>query len=798
MFNSIIDLFIKTPNDQKLSRNNWVNYLLILTILASSSFVTTASNIYRITLSVYVYDCSSKIPISGAHVESPTADNGSNSQGYTDSNGYVQLYIKPGDRNHSIRVSANGYHSKTYSQYFKSNSSPSVSICIEPQGPPPTKEIIPTGTPTCSLPKPNNDEIENAIDIEEGLATKDTNIYSIQSTYGTEQSLPYMSTSLTSTVDLSAATTNQNDPVITPPGLSESKYYHSIWYKVLNNKDNALNSIDVKARFTLPYGGIQNGIICFYYSSDDSTPFNNVDCQIGEANLTKEATSPSKAVVIEIVSETQLDPCSKADISIQAKYKKEEQKICPNSSPASNDKAKDAKQINREQWQDKVTLESASVEANELTVNIKSGMSAVDKGKGYHSVWYRYKPEACPPSKTADIKITANLQDEKGAKLSMDTLVCVSRDLKTSLTCGFNQASVVDIKTGLEYYIKVASKDETLQPCTGMNFTLSKTCQNRPDDGKSPLICIDGLRKDVKSPCELMLSAGVTSLFSRFLEVYLDCKDSNCRKQQLDKFFNNLANYSVKATGVCLSGNVSDQLGDTIFGKSYQKISSLKGKAELYDWIEEVGRYIDKNPHCKLLSDLVKVTISNFSQKGLPFYYFKVNSPVNLLLTDKQGRRVGFLVDGTIVAEIPDVRVFEENGNKVIFFTSFDPIKSQLNGISDGIFTLNMINPKGQTVQDVSFVDVPVTSRSIGEIDLSKAKPVIKIDREGNDNIETLQPDSYTEYPVEQDSPISDGQVNVFSITPSLWSSIIGWIALLLAIIVVVLFIYIFTHRKKG
>ena len=788
MLKSISDYFQNMLDRQKLPLEKWVRLLITLSILASSTLVTMASNSYKISLSVYVYDCSSNRPISGAYVITPTAENRSNSQGYTDAGGYAHVYIKPGDQNHTIRVSAKGYYTKDYSQYFQSNSSPSIRICLEPQGPLPIEVTPSAEAPSCSLPKPDNDEIEYAIGIEEGLATG-SDIYSIESTYGLEDDQPYMKTDLTSLIDLSVATTNQNDPLLTPSGLSESQYYHTVWYKV-DNKDNTLNSIYVNASITLPYGDIQSGIICFYYSSNDSTPFDNVDCQIGEAILPKEAASSSKAIYIEIASETPLDSCSMADISIQAKYKKEEQIICPYSSPASNDMAGDAMQINREQWQDKVSIETAGIEVDDMSIIVRSGLSALDMGQGYHTVWYRYTPKACPPSKTADIQIVADLLDENGAKLPLDTAICVTEDRKTSLSCGYDQISVMDVKAGQEYYIQVASVDEKLPSCTGLNFEFSQTCQARSTGGSEIMTCLEGLRKDIKTPCELMITSGYTTLIANFMAAYQDCNNKNCQQQEITKFIKEFYDYLAKTIWECFL----DQVIEAIIGKTPQDLLILK---ELYDWIEEVGRYIDKNPECWLLSDIKKVIVSKFDQKGVPIYYFAVHSPASLVLTDAQGRRAGFLDDGTIVIEIPTARVYEEQDIKVIFFASFDPIKNQLKGTNEGTFTLDVINPKDQIVQEMSFVDVPVTSKSVGEVDLSVATPVLKIDRNGDGNVETFQADAYNEYPVVREANADVGQVNAsVPVTSSVGGRGIGLVVVLLVVAVGGVFVYTLARNR--
>jgi hypothetical protein len=152
---------------------------------------------------------------------------------------------------------------------------------------------------------------------------------------------------------------------------------------------------------------------------------------------------------------------------------------------------------------------------------------------------------------------------------------------------------------------------------------------------------------------------------------------------------------------------------------------------------------------CGTLSLYAWEMMKQLMVNGLNYTATAVHSPANILIIDAQGRRSGFLEDGSIVEEIPDSKVIFSNETKYIFLPSDRIASIDLKGTGDGMVTLDSLHSNGVKVQDATFKDFSVNVRSTAQLDFSGPSPLIILDPNGDGNTQVIYPSRYEELPVE-------------------------------------------------
>ena len=152
------------------------------------------------------------------------------------------------------------------------------------------------------------------------------------------------------------------------------------------------------------------------------------------------------------------------------------------------------------------------------------------------------------------------------------------------------------------------------------------------------------------------------------------------------------------------------------------------------------------------LQNLIKNIITN-SNTNLPEYFSKekpevvpyknlrisMHSPVAIDAYDNEGNHTGLIQDSDsgnyfVDEKIPN-SVYEEIGEgKYIYLDGGEGVNIKLTGLNTGTFTLQLENQEdGQTVSEVSFVDIPTTSNTEGELLIEDEQdPKLSIDIEGD------------------------------------------------------------------
>ncbi len=121
-------------------------------------------------------------------------------------------------------------------------------------------------------------------------------------------------------------------------------------------------------------------------------------------------------------------------------------------------------------------------------------------------------------------------------------------------------------------------------------------------------------------------------------------------------------------------------------------------------------------------------------------------SPVHILVTDGQGRRVGFLDNGAIVREIDGSQVVSRDGTKFVLYPGSDTANVRVKGTASGTFDLELALSRGEgSTAKVSYLGVPVTLATINTIDARDQNYIMNVDANGDGIVDsTRPPDSIT------------------------------------------------------
>lgn len=144
----------------------------------------------------------------------------------------------------------------------------------------------------------------------------------------------------------------------------------------------------------------------------------------------------------------------------------------------------------------------------------------------------------------------------------------------------------------------------------------------------------------------------------------------------------------------------------------------------------------------EVLLDLV----GRLSSTGVELNAVVSASPVYPLVTNSQGQRLGFLDNGTIVQEIEGAQIIDQDGLRILLYPGTDTATVRTKGTADGTFDLKFAIPKGVGwAVKVEYLDVPVTSDTVGIVDAQDEDFVMYVD-ENEDGIvdSTRLPDNIT------------------------------------------------------
>jgi hypothetical protein len=120
------------------------------------------------------------------------------------------------------------------------------------------------------------------------------------------------------------------------------------------------------------------------------------------------------------------------------------------------------------------------------------------------------------------------------------------------------------------------------------------------------------------------------------------------------------------------------------------------------------------------LGDVLIRLVKNIRNHGQDMSAVLVESPLNVLVTNSKGQRVGILADGSAVAEIEGSEVLVEGDVKILAYPGADTTSVALDGTGTGSFdlTVALSQPGTDQVQAASYTDVPISAASIGSVDL--------------------------------------------------------------------------------
>ena len=142
------------------------------------------------------------------------------------------------------------------------------------------------------------------------------------------------------------------------------------------------------------------------------------------------------------------------------------------------------------------------------------------------------------------------------------------------------------------------------------------------------------------------------------------------------------------------------------------------------------------------LTEFIRAAVEESRHKNVPVNAIVARSPIYIQAVDNQGRRVGFLEDGTTITEIPDAVVAEENGTKVIIYPGTDTAEVLLFGTDNGTFDLILsLSVPEPEVHTITYDDVTVTQNTRGQIDIKSRVYILLLDDNNDGSVDRqIQP----------------------------------------------------------
>jgi len=168
-------------------------------------------------------------------------------------------------------------------------------------------------------------------------------------------------------------------------------------------------------------------------------------------------------------------------------------------------------------------------------------------------------------------------------------------------------------------------------------------------------------------------------------------------------------------------------------GFAYDGGGELQMDAILYTIDSDSLRRLDLIPYEEIipLTDTFRRTLA---QAG--YAQYAIGSPVNPVLIDNQGRRLGYIGD-QLIEEIPNASVIKTPGNKFLFYVPASlQVQIELIATDNGTFHLNVAIPStnGDALTVLDYTDVPIQLNTKATLKLDGTNPdkLIELDN-GND-----------------------------------------------------------------
>lgn len=174
----------------------------------------------------------------------------------------------------------------------------------------------------------------------------------------------------------------------------------------------------------------------------------------------------------------------------------------------------------------------------------------------------------------------------------------------------------------------------------------------------------------------------------------------------------------------------------------------FKGCAD-FGYFQKAARVIitNKPPNSKIISTLANLMssgegtdacgdsgvfifqlVKQLAIHGAQINLVAVHSPVNLWVSDREGRRAGTLEDGKVVEEIPDSRVVKVGESKYVILPVLPELKIDLKSTGKGKLSLELAYTKNDTlVQDVAYYDVDIEPETGGSVNLTPSQPMLEL-----------------------------------------------------------------------
>ena len=141
------------------------------------------------------------------------------------------------------------------------------------------------------------------------------------------------------------------------------------------------------------------------------------------------------------------------------------------------------------------------------------------------------------------------------------------------------------------------------------------------------------------------------------------------------------------------------------------------------------------------IKDLILDLIASFIKGGVHLNVAIMESPAYVLVTDSSGQRAGFLDDGTIVQEIEETQVLSRDSMKFVFYPGSDTDTVRVKGTTAGTFNLSLaLSRGGGYTAKVEYLDVPVTSDTVGTVDAQDEDYIMDVDENGDGVVDSTRP----------------------------------------------------------
>ena len=202
------------------------------------------------------------------------------------------------------------------------------------------------------------------------------------------------------------------------------------------------------------------------------------------------------------------------------------------------------------------------------------------------------------------------------------------------------------------------------------------------------------------------------------------------------------------ATGACVANQDSTCVGEK-WAEPFKLIRS-DSVFDLLQFVIETGfGFVKDAMGCTLeVFRLGLDLVGRLSAEGVEANAVFVGSPVHVLVSDGQGRRAGFLTDGTRIEEIPDARMGQQGELEYLLYSGSDTASVQVHGVNTGTFKLMFSLSKGGTADQVEFLDVPTNPKMMATIDTLDGHYLMSIDENGDGvGDSTRAPDGVTHLP---------------------------------------------------